>query len=206
MNQTVLPALSIPTKQKHRRIAAALLFGFAAITCSLTGWAMPGGRAPNATTGQCGGVPGAQILYPFADDYSCVSLGAVPGVPTSYGGLTFKYDDPDTILIGGAANTSIGHIYKIAVARDPNGHITGFSGNATLYPGTGSKIGQYNDGGLAFGPGHVLFATRYPFNQLEQSTPGSLLVNKVADLTAAGVASSVGSLAFVPPGFPGAAK
>ncbi len=75
----------------------------------------------------------------------------------SYGGLTFKYDDPNTLLIGGAAGSPVGHIYQIAVTRDGNGHITGFSGSATLYPGPNSTIGQYNDAGLAFGPANVLF-------------------------------------------------
>ncbi len=128
----------------------------------------------------------------------------MPGVPISYGGLTFKYNDPNTLLIGGEAASSTGRIYEIGVIRDANGHITGFSGTAQLYPDSSSRIGQYNDGGVAFGPENVLFVTRYPVNELEQSTPGSATVNKVTDLTPLGVASSVGSVAFVPPGFPGA--
>jgi hypothetical protein len=31
------------------------------------------------------------------------NLGAVPGLPSEYGGLTFKLGDPNTILIGGNA-------------------------------------------------------------------------------------------------------
>ena len=113
------------------------------------------------------------LVPPFDANYSLFSLGSVPGVPTYYGGLTLKYDDPNTLLIGGAAGSPVGHIYQIAVTRDVNGHITGFSGTATLYPGAGSTIGQYNDAGLAFGPANVLFVTRYPANQLEQSKVGS---------------------------------
>jgi hypothetical protein len=80
-----------------------------------------------------------------------VSIGYPVGVQTYYGGLTFKYDDPNTLLIAGAAGSQVGRIYQIAVTRDGNGHITGFSGIATLYPGAGSTIGQFNDAGLAFG-------------------------------------------------------
>jgi hypothetical protein len=143
-------------------------------------------------------------VAPFNFSYSCVGLGSAPGVPTNYGGLTLKYDDPNLLLIGGAANGSNGRIYQIAVTRDANMHITGFSGTASVYPTPGATIGQNNDGGVVFGPGNVLFVTRYPVNQLEQSRPGSTAPDRVDDLTAIGVASSVGSLGFVPPGFPGA--
>src|SRR6266403_3860647 len=70
------------------------------------------------------------------------------------------------------------------------GHITGFSGSATFYPGAQSTIGQYNDAGLAFGPNNVLFVTRYFANQLgqlEQSKVGSMGPDKVIDLTPLGV-------------------
>ena len=50
----------------------------------------------------------------------------------------------------------------------------------------------------------MLFVTRYPANQLEQSKPGSIAPDKVIDLTPLGVTGSVGSIGFVPPGFPGA--
>src|SRR5436190_13070912 len=91
MSQTLLPALPTPTKREHRRIGAALLYAFAAMTCSLTAWATPGDSEPDgsAPLGQCVGAAPAQVAYPFSDYYSCVSLGTVPGVPISYGGVTF---------------------------------------------------------------------------------------------------------------------
>jgi len=147
------------------------------------------------------------IVPPFDSSYSLVSLGSPPQVLTYYGGLTFKYDDPNTLLIGGAAGSPAGHIYQIAVTRDGNGHIVGFNGSATLYPGTGSTIGLYNDAGLVFGPNNVLFVTRYftsHLGQLEQSKVGSMAPDKVIDLAPLGVTGSGGSIGFVPPGFPGA--
>ena len=45
---------------------------------------------------------------------------------TLTGGLTFAADDPDTILIGGAANTLNADIHSIGVTRDVDGHIIGF--------------------------------------------------------------------------------
>jgi len=154
--------------------------------------------------GACVGAEPATLVPPFNVDYTCVALGSVPGVPTNYGGLTLKFDDPNTLLIGGNANTSDGRIYQIAVIRDKDMHITGFSGEASLYPTPGSTIGQFVDGGVVFGPADVLFVTRYPVNQIEQSLPGSSAPDKVIDLDQLGVESSVGSLGFVPPGFPGA--
>jgi len=188
---------------KLRRIAAALVFTSAAILFSPRVWATPGDNEPNGTVlpPQCVGVPGAQVAGPFVGNYGCVGLNSVPGVPTPYGGLTFKYDDANTLLIGGGANDSTGRIYQIAVTRDANQHITGFSGTAKAYPSSTSRIGQYNDGGVAFVLDNVLFVTRYPNNQLEQSKPGSVTPNKVIDLAPFGVTSSVGSLAVVPRNF-----
>ena len=159
-------------KRNLNKFAAYLLFAFMAIICSLTMWGSPpvNGKAQGIgkTTAVIEREPAnplgttqPSIAPPFDSNYSLVSVGSPPGVVTYYGGLTFKYDDPNTLLIGGAAGSPVGHIYQIAVTRDGNGHITGFSGNATLYPGPQSTIGQYNDAGLVFGPTNVLFVTRY---------------------------------------------
>jgi hypothetical protein len=115
-----------------------------------------------------------------------------------------KYDDPNTLLMGGHANTANGRIYQIGVTRDADSHITGFTGTATVYPTANATIGQNNDGGLVFGPENVLFVTRFPNNQLEQSKPGSPDPDKVTNLNLIGIPSSVGSIGFVPSGFPGA--
>jgi phage gp36-like protein len=161
-------------------------------------------QQPNAL-GDCVGAEPAHLLPAFAANYSCISLGSVPGVPTNYGGLTLKYNDLNTFLIGGGANTSAGRIYQIGVIRDADLHITGFSGTATLYPNSGSTVGQFNDG-VVFGPGNALFVGRYPVNELEQTEPGSSAPDKVISLSPLGVASSIGSVGFVPAGFPGAGQ
>src|SRR5262245_6032337 len=154
-------------KPNLNRFAAILLFACMAITCSLTMWASPlvHGKEMATSTTPVGGAalrtmgddPNSPrgtieptIVPPFDSSYSLVRLGSPPEVLTYYGGLTFKYDDPNTLLIGGAAGSPAGHIYQIGVARDGNGHITGFSGSATLYPGPQSTIGLYNDAGLVF--------------------------------------------------------
>jgi hypothetical protein len=123
-------------------------------------------------------------------------------VPFGWGALTLKYDDPNTLLIGGNANTANGRIYQIALTRDANNHINGFSGGVTVYPTPNATIGQYNDGGIVFGPENVLFVTRFPSNELEQSKPGSIAPDKITSLTTLGIHSSVGSIGFVPAGFP----
>ena len=134
----------------------------------------------------------------FSADYTATSLGSVPGLPQNYGGLTFL--DNDTLLIGGAANTESGLFYTIDITRDSGGHITGFSGTATAF----GAIGEYNDGGVAFGPGGVLFTSRWPVNGLGQTKPGSTDEDKITDLTSLGVAGSHSALNFIPTGFGGA--
>jgi N-acetylneuraminic acid mutarotase len=217
MKQILLGKSPIRIKRNLGRVAIALLLISSAIACSLTTWATsPGyGSAPGKTSnivntfsvaGDSTNNPlgGITVAPPFDANYSLFNLGPVPNVPTYYGGITFKYDDPNTLLIGGAADSPVGHIYQVAVARDENGHVTGFVGNATLYPGVGSTIGQYNDAGLVFGPDNVLFVTRWPASQLEQSKVGSLAPDKVIELAPLGVTGTGGSIGFVPPGFPGA--
>ena len=139
----------------------------------------------------------------FAADYSVVDLGSPVGVPFNLGGITFL--DDDTVLIGGSANNAAGGIYAAQVSRDPlTGTITNFINDATLFA-QGPEI----DGGLAFGPGGVLFYTGFSENLLVQIAPGDTAPTKIIDLdtdpaTAGLVANSVGTLQFVPAGFGGA--
>lgn len=148
--------------------------------------------------------PGAQAALTlgadFAASYTTTSLGSVSGLPANYGGLTFL--DHDTLLIGGAANGAGGRLYTIDVVRDGSNHITGFSGTASVF----GSVGAYNDGGVTFGPGGVLFTSRWPVNQLGQTKPGSTSEDKIIDLAALGVAGSHAALAFVPAGFAGAGQ
>lgn len=143
-----------------------------------------------------------QVIDPFfASTYSFADLGSVPEVPANYGGLTLLPSDPNTLIIGGAANSADGKLYSVGVTRDIDGHITGFSGAATVY-----AEAPYNDGGVVFGPGGVLFASRWPVNELGQYRPGSTAPDKVINLADLGVAGSHSALNFVPAGYPGAGR
>ena len=147
----------------------------------------------------CVAVAGAQTIQPpYNSSYTLSDIGSVPGLPTPYGGLAFLPSNSNVIVIGGAANTAQGAFYSIGVVRDAQHHITGFTGTAALY-----SEGQLNDGGVVFGPGGVLFYTRWPENQIGQVEPGSAVNDKIIDLGPLGVAPSVGALNFVPAGFPG---
>ncbi|HEY7269874.1 MAG TPA: hypothetical protein VH951_08605, partial [Dehalococcoidia bacterium] len=144
----------------------------------------------------------ATVQAPYNSNYTYFDLGSVPGLPASYGGLTILPSNTNKLLIGGTANNVNGRIYSIDLVRDSNGHITGFSGTASLY-----SWGAYNDGTVMFGPGGVLFVTEYNVNRLGQIKPGvpnTAAYDKDVNLTTAGVASSVGSMNIVPAGFPGA--
>ena len=225
MKQTLHGVTPIHVRQKLSKVASALLFASAVVTCSLTMWATTpgeggapgiakaaktgalfggdGGRLPEGTLRPCVGESRVVLVSPFSDDYTCTSLGTV-AVPFGWGALTLNYNDPNTLLIGGNANTGNGRIYQIPLTRDVNNHINGFSAGPTVYPTANATIGQFNDGGVVFGPGNVLFVTRFPSNALEQSKPGSIAPDKITDLSTLGIHSSVGSIGFVPAGFPGA--
>jgi hypothetical protein len=159
------------------------------------------------------------IQPPYDTIYTLSDLGAVPGLPTPYGGLTFLNGNPNVIVIGGAANAANGALYSIGVARDAQNHVVGFNGSVALH-----SAGEFNDGGVVFGPGGVLFYTRFPTNEVGEVKPGSTINDKIVDLTPLGIlgpiragggkrglapggaASSVGALNFVPSGFPGAGQ
>jgi hypothetical protein len=137
----------------------------------------------------------------YADKYTCYDLAAVPGGPTEkYGGLTLTMDKcSTTMLIGKDANLPSGNLYAVEVVRDGNGHISGFTGKSQIFAAAPS-----NDGGVAYGPDNVLFVTRWPTNELQQTKFGSMLADKVIPLDPLGVAFSSASLSFVPSMFPSA--
>jgi hypothetical protein len=126
-------------------------------------------------------------------------------VPPSNGGITFLAGDPNTLLLGGSANTQSGAIYRVPVVRNPQGQITGFGAPTLHATAPGSFFGGI-DGGLTYGPGGVLFYTAYFDNEVGQIEPGSTAPDRLIDLTPLGVASSVGAMQFVPPGFAGAGR
>lgn len=144
-----------------------------------------------AVAADCGVTFGAD----FAGSYSCNNLGTPTAVTAPLGGIAFLNNE--TLLVGGSANNGGGYIAQIGLIRDAQNHIIGFSGPSTVFA-TAPNI----DGGLAFGPGGVLFATGYPNNTLLEYKPGSTTPDKIIALS--DIASSVGTLQFVPAGFPGA--
>jgi hypothetical protein len=145
------------------------------------------------------GASQAQTVDPYySSSYSASSLGSVQNLPTPYGGLTFL--DASTILIGGTANQPSGRIYSVPVTRGADNHITSL-GSASLFGGPTASIGENNDGGVAFGPGGVLFLTQYSNNQIGEVKPGSINEDKIV---AGPPSPSVGALNFVPAGFGGA--
>ena len=149
-----------------------------------------------ATALFCGAAQATPIVSaPFSSDYTLVSLLGPTGVTVNYGGIAFL--DSNTLLMGGAANGAAGVIDEVGLTRDSNGHITGFS-SVTLH-----SAAPFIDGGLAFGPGGVLFFTGYPTNSIGEIKPGSTSPDLTVAASASGVAGSVGTLAFVPAGFNG---
>jgi hypothetical protein len=143
---------------------------------------------------------GVTLAPPFASRYTCYDLGPVPGVTTTkYGGLSLTNERcSSTLIIGIDANAASAKLYGVDVVRDVRGHINGFSGTANAM-----VEAPYHDGGVAFGPGGVLFITRWPVNEIQQTKPDSTGVDKVIALAPFMVPSSASSLNFVPPNLPG---
>lgn len=150
----------------------------------------------------------SQTLGPdFAPYYTVVDLFSAPGVPSGYGGMTFKASDPNKLLIVGEAETANSKIYEIGVTRDTDGHIDGWSGTATLFATT-----PYATGGLIYAPNGVLLYTTYDDlgvfdNLLGQIKPGSIVADKLFDLDGL-VCPSTGGIALTPASFanPGSFK
>lgn len=146
------------------------------------------------------------VMAPFAASYSTVNLGSANGVTGPYGGLVFKAGDPNTLLLGGSANTASGTINNVSVVRGAGNHVTGFTGTATQLSTAPGQSGGGIDGGLTYGPGNVLLYTGYSDNSLGQIKPGSSAPDKFVDLDPLGITSSVGWVGLVPAGFPGAGR
>ena len=146
---------------------------------------------------------GLAIGADFVGDYTATDLGSIAGLPSAYGGMVFKAGDPDTVLIGGAANTAAGLYYEVPLIRDIDDNIIAFGA-----PSAFGSVGEFNDGGIAYGPGGVLFTAQWSVNMLGQTKPGSADEDKIIDLTPLGIATdvSISGLNFVPAGFSGAGK
>jgi hypothetical protein len=136
------------------------------------------------------------VLPPFESVWQLTDLGNIPGI-ANYGGTAFSPTNPNVLLVAPYGGTTI---YSVTVARDPSGNITG-GGAVTPFATVGGT-----DGGLAFEPSGVLFATWYGPNNVSQLRPGSITTDRVDSLFSFGVASSVGTCAFVPAGLPGAGR
>ncbi len=137
----------------------------------------------------------------FAADYTISDLGPVANVNQAYGGLVFA-PGAGSIYIGGDANTAAGGLYQASVTRGAGNHIISI--------GAATRIADapYNDGGFAFGPGGVLFASQWPINGIQQFKPGipGPGPDKTQDVTPLGVAGSQAALQFVPSTFGGAGQ
>ena len=130
--------------------------------------------------------------------YTLVDLGNISEVPANYGGLTIRAEEPNNLYIGGAANQAGAAVYTVPLLRDAiTNSIIGFAGPAQRF-----NDAPNIDGGLVFTPEGTMLFTRYSMNELGQILPDESYIS--VPLSTFGVSSSVGSLAFVPSGFPGA--
>lgn len=148
-----------------------------------------------------------KLVSPFSNSYALVDLGPVPQLPPAFGGLTFNYQDPNTLMIGGSASTPDAAIYAVRVRRNQYQQIVGFLGNARFVAQSPGIDKGGLDAGLTYSPkGDVMLYTSYDDNSIGQIKLGSQRPNKQTDLNTLAISPSVGGLAFVPKGFPGAGR
>jgi hypothetical protein len=150
------------------------------------------------------------VATEFKASYAVRTLGAAQGVVQPYGGLTVSKDDPNTLLISGAANSANGKVYAVHLQRDSKHHIVAIDGTATVFADA-----PYNDGGLVYAPNGALVYTRYSANELGFIRPFTSGIDAGADAGATdkvvalgplGAQTSVGGLMLVPAGMPGAGR
>jgi hypothetical protein len=143
----------------------------------------------------------AQTMDPaYAGSYSLTNLGTVAGVPAPFGGIAFSAASTNVILLGGAANQPGGLFYSVPVVRGAGNHIVSFGTPAA------NGFGTYNDGGIVYGPGGVLFYAEWPIGKVGEVKSGSNADNKTIVLSGIGFSGSPGPLNFVPSGFNGAGQ
>ena len=146
-----------------------------------------------------------QTIDPYyADDYQFANLGTIDGLPGAYGGIAFKVDDPNVLLVGGKANGMDALICAVELVRDENGHVSGFGAVSIVSTAPGVTGGI--DGGLDYAPNDVLLYSTHDDNHLGQIKQGSSVPDRLDDLGPLGIAPSTGGLGVVPAGFPGAGR
>lgn len=135
---------------------------------------------------------------------ACVVAGSLvdAGVAWGVGGLLFSDEDPNTLLVVGAAETADAALYSVPVLRDEECHLAGL--------GAAKKIANtpYADG-LTRGPDGALFFGLGQFQQpiiagVGRMKPASEGLDEVVDLTPFGLDLAVTGVGIVPNGFPGA--
>jgi hypothetical protein len=141
---------------------------------------------------------GIQIDPAFAADYTCVDLGTLPSVPAPWGGFAVKANDPSSLLITANARTPEGRLYAVPIGRDKDCHVAGFTGTSTDI-----AEAPYNEAGIGYGPGGVLFLAQAVINKMGELKPGSAVTDKVVDMGALGIAATMCGVGIVPTGFPG---
>ena len=160
------------------------------------------GRTAAAAFALCGlaSLAQAQTIDPYyASFYGFKDLGSAGDIPANYGGLLVNPASADHLLLGGSANNTAAAIYSIGVTRDADQHITGFAATADKVSSASGAYGGI-DGGLLSAPNGTLLYTNYSSNEIGEIRPGSTSPDKLVGLSALGVSSSVGALAFAPNG------
>jgi hypothetical protein len=139
-----------------------------------------------------------QLAPPFDMFYTAYDLGPVPGVPDPLGGTAILAASPGTLLVAGGSESDTGAIYSIGVARDQCGHITGFTGTATVAATT-----PFVDANLVYAT-HDLLYSEWPEYTMSQLAGTATAPSRSTDLRPLGMSvadgdQGPGGMGLVPP-------
>ncbi len=154
----------------------------------------------------------AQSVDPFyAGHYSIRSISNILTVPRFLGGVVIRTNNPNVMLVAGESESPAAKIYQVTLQRGADGHITNFTGTATVFANTpgASEDGNPPWTGLSgdwdFGPNGVLFYLS-PDNSLGQIKSGFTSPAKHVDMGVAAGITVGGGVVTVPAGLPGAGR
>ena len=139
------------------------------------------------------------VQPPFADDYTLVALGEIPGVHPPYGALNFELGSTDQLIVSGFTGTTNALLYLADLTRDVTGSISGFAGTASAL-----TEAYAISSGATYGPDDALFYSRVTW-EMGEIKSGSTATDQIVKFSSAAMWRPTG-LTFVPPGFPGAGQ
>jgi hypothetical protein len=123
------------------------------------------------------------VQPPFADDYTLVALGEIPGVHLPYGAINFELGTTDQVIVADSPAPRTRLLYLADLTRDVTDSISGFAGTASAL-----TEAYAISSGATYGPDDVLFYSRVTWEMGEIKSE-STATDKIVKFSSRHVAS-----------------